>query len=205
MNHFSNGLGFHMPCESFDGFLKTETHLRARDDCHVSTFSGRGVTLNLIFQFLTLLCGVAVIHVKWAIPSLINVRILLHEVGSPKIGLIRNNIQDLLSVGCQGDVSFKLFVNGLPRCFRPVGWFVSRWWSTATIMFYPSLIIWLWARSSTAAHFLRVKQFVGLSNEPRHINYINTIKGVLHAFIIHSFCEGLNRKIFIRISHTRIY
>ena len=43
MNRFSKGLGCHMPCESLDGFRKIETHLRARDGCHVSIGSLRVV------------------------------------------------------------------------------------------------------------------------------------------------------------------
>ena len=46
MNRYSNGLGCLMPCESLDGFWETGTYLRARDDCHVSTFLSRGMTAN---------------------------------------------------------------------------------------------------------------------------------------------------------------
>ena len=47
---FSNGLGCHMPCESLDEFWETEIHSRAHDGCHVSTFSGRGVTILLVSE-----------------------------------------------------------------------------------------------------------------------------------------------------------
>ena len=33
-----------MPYGSLNGFREIGTHSRARDDCHVSTFSGQGVT-----------------------------------------------------------------------------------------------------------------------------------------------------------------
>ena len=44
--HLSNGLGCHMPYESLDDFWETGTHSKARDGCHMSTFSGRGMTEN---------------------------------------------------------------------------------------------------------------------------------------------------------------
>ena len=44
---YSNGLGYLVPCESLDGFRETGTHSRARGDCHVSTFPGRGVTQTM--------------------------------------------------------------------------------------------------------------------------------------------------------------
>ena len=49
---FSNRLGCHMPCESLNEFRETETHSRVCDNCHVSTFSDRGVTFKVIlFQW----------------------------------------------------------------------------------------------------------------------------------------------------------
>ena len=42
INRFSNRLRCHMPCESLNEFRKTETQLRVRGGCHVSTLSGSG-------------------------------------------------------------------------------------------------------------------------------------------------------------------
>ena len=41
----SNGLGYQMPCGPLIKFQKIETHSRVCDGCHVSTFSGRDMTL----------------------------------------------------------------------------------------------------------------------------------------------------------------
>ena len=37
---------YRLPCESLDGAWETGSHARARGGCHVSTFSGRGVTTS---------------------------------------------------------------------------------------------------------------------------------------------------------------
>ena len=41
---FLNGLGYQMPCGPLVGFRETKIHSRAHGGCHLSTFSGRGVT-----------------------------------------------------------------------------------------------------------------------------------------------------------------
>ena len=41
-----------MPCGLLFGFQETETHLRARGGCHVSTFLGRDVTILLVSEHL---------------------------------------------------------------------------------------------------------------------------------------------------------
>ena len=44
----SNRLGFLASCESLDGFLEIGTHSEACGGCHVSSFSGRSVTVLLV-------------------------------------------------------------------------------------------------------------------------------------------------------------
>ena len=41
---FSNGLECQMPCRPLNEFRETGTHSRVRGGCHVSTFSGQGMT-----------------------------------------------------------------------------------------------------------------------------------------------------------------
>ena len=45
---FSNVLEYQMPYKPLIEFLKTETHSRVHSDCHVLTFSSRGVTVKII-------------------------------------------------------------------------------------------------------------------------------------------------------------
>ena len=52
MSHFVNEWRYHKPCESLNGIWKIRTHSRARGDCHVSTSSGRGVTILLVSEHL---------------------------------------------------------------------------------------------------------------------------------------------------------
>ena len=53
MNYFVVKLGYLKPCESLDGAWENGTHSRARGGCHVSTFSGRGVTDTIeAYEFL---------------------------------------------------------------------------------------------------------------------------------------------------------
>ena len=49
---FSNGLGYHMSCESLDGTWETKIHLKAHDGCHVSTFPSQDVTNKGFFVVL---------------------------------------------------------------------------------------------------------------------------------------------------------
>ena len=39
-----------MPCESLDGLRETKIHSRARDGCHMSTFSDHDVTILLVLE-----------------------------------------------------------------------------------------------------------------------------------------------------------